>query len=192
MAADSAPPGGWLEQYRDYLRLLARLHLDPRLTGKVDPSDVVQEALLRAFRHLDQCRAETDAQRAAWLRAILANTLAELLRRYTAQQRDLAVERSLDAALEETSHRLEDWLADNQPSPGEQATRQERLLRLASALARLPEDQRTALELRHLHGQSVAAIEKIMDRTTAAVAGLLRRGLDRLRTLMEEDSCPPS
>lgn len=192
MATDSRPSSDWLEQFRDYLRLLARLHLDARLTGKVDPSDVVQEVLLRAYRHLDQCRAEENAERAAWLRAILANTLAEYVRRFTAQQRNLACERSLDAALEETSQRLEKWLADGQSSPEEQATRQERLLQLAQALALLPEDQRTALELRHLHGQSVAEIEKVMNRSNAAVAGLLRRGLNRLRTLLDEDSCPRS
>src|SRR5262245_57583764 len=164
MAAALVPSGGWLEQYRDYLRLLARLHLDPRLAGKVDPSDVVQETLLRAFRHLDQCRAGTDSQRAAWLRAILASTLAEMLRRFTALQRDLTLERSLDAALEETSHRLEDWLADDQPLPGEQATRQERLLRLASALGRLPGDRRTELEVRQLAGRSGRGLGDILGR----------------------------
>ena len=104
--------GGW----RPYLKAVAVDVLGGQVVGKVDPSDVVQETLLRAFRHQDQCRAETDAQRAAWLRAILATTLAELMRRYSAQQRDLAVERSLGAALEETSCRLEGWLAVMFPS----------------------------------------------------------------------------
>jgi RNA polymerase sigma-70 factor (ECF subfamily) len=187
MTAERGAPGGWLGKYRDYLRLLARLHLDPRLQGKVDPSDVVQEALLRAQQHLRQFRGTTEAEEAAWLRAILATTLAGLLRRFTRQQRDVFLERSLSASLDESSGRLEAWLADRRSSPSDLVARQELLLRLASALESLPEDQRTVLELRYLHGQPIAAIEQATGRSNASVAGLLRRGLERLRDLLKDE-----
>jgi RNA polymerase sigma-70 factor (ECF subfamily) len=66
--------------------------------------------------------------------------------------------------------------------------RQEQLLRLADALAQLPDDQRVALELHHLQGHSAPAIAKVMDRSTASVAGLLRRGLQTLRSLLREET----
>jgi RNA polymerase sigma-70 factor (ECF subfamily) len=187
MTVEAEVPGSWLGRYRDYLRLLARLHLDPRLQGKVDPSDAVQETLLKAKQCLGQFRGTTEGEQAAWLRAILATTLAELLRRFTRQRRDVVLERSLNASLDESSGRLEAWLADGQSSPSDRLARQEMLLRLASALEALPQDQRTVLELRYLHGQPIAAIEQTTGRSNASVAGLLRRGLDRLRELLEDD-----
>jgi RNA polymerase sigma-70 factor (ECF subfamily) len=177
--ADDAPVPGWcVERFRDYLRLLARLQLDERLRGKLDPSDVVQEALLKAHQAQAQCRGATDAERAAWLRQVLANTLADAARRYLgADKRNVELERSL----QESSARLERLLADNRSTPEEQAQGQEQLARLAEGLAALPDDQRQAVEMRHLQGVPVGEIARKMGRTRAAVAGLLRRGLDGLR-----------
>jgi RNA polymerase sigma-70 factor (ECF subfamily) len=186
MSESQGPPFGPLEQYRDYLRLLARLQVDPRLEGKIDPSDVVQETLLKAHERRGQFRGSTDPELAAWLRQILANQLAEALRRYTRQKRDVGLEQSLVVAVEQSSARLERWLADGTLGPDERASRDEQLLRMGEALAGLPDDQRAAVEMRYLQGLPVARIGELLGRTEASVAGLLRRGLDLLRERLRD------
>jgi RNA polymerase sigma-70 factor, ECF subfamily len=98
----------------------------------------------------------------------------------------VVLERSLEAAVTDSSARLERWLAADQSSPSQHAVRQEDLLRLGLAVARLPDDQRTALEMRHVQGCSLAAISQHMGRSEASVAGLIRRGLKQLREQLNE------
>jgi RNA polymerase sigma-70 factor (ECF subfamily) len=180
--ATSSQPS--LERYRSYLMLLARWHWNPRLTGKLDPSDVVQQTLVQAWQGRSGFRGETDAELKAWLRQILTRSLADLARSYGQQKRDLAKERSLDAMVSDSSARLEAWLDDQRSSPQEQAQRNELLVQLADAMGALPESQQEAVTLFHLHGMSVKEIGELMNRTPAAVASLLKRGLQTLRTAL--------
>jgi RNA polymerase sigma-70 factor (ECF subfamily) len=172
------------EEYRDYLRILARLQFDDRLRRQLDRSDVVQQTLLMAHAHRDQFRGATEAEFKAWLRAILANNLAMALRQFGRQGGDRV--QSLEAALDQSSARLEAWLVGNAPDPAQRAVSSERLARLAKVLDDLPDDQREAVTLRHLQGLSVAEVADRMGRTTASVAGLLRRGARLMRQKLDE------
>ena len=177
-----SPNHNW-ENYRDYLHLLARLQLDPRLRGKLDPSDIVQQTLVKAHQNRGQFRGRTAGEEAGWLRRILVNTLIDAARKF---QRELDLEHDFERVIGESSARLEAWLSADQSSPSEVVGRHEQMLELATALARLPEDQRTAVELHHLRDASVAEIAARLGRSEASVAGLLRRGLQNLRTLLHD------
>jgi RNA polymerase sigma-70 factor (ECF subfamily) len=175
-----------LPEFRDYLLLLARAQVGVRLQGKLDASDLVQQTLLEAHRDRDQFRGATCGDLAAWLRQILARNLANAARDLGREKRRLSREQSLELELEASSVRLEACLIDAGLSPSEEATRNEQLLRLSSALWGLPPGQREAVELRHLHGWSLNDIAAHLGRTPAAVAGLLHRGLSELRKLLTE------
>jgi RNA polymerase sigma-70 factor (ECF subfamily) len=175
-----------VESFRAYLMLLARLQLGDQFRGKLDASDLVQQTLLDAHRQRQQFRGRTAAEMAAWLRRMLACNLADAQRALRREKRDLARERSLEAALEQSSGCLEAWLAAEQSSPSEQAVRGEQLARLAEALESLPEAQREALVRHYWHGKTLAAVAAELGRTPAAIAGLLQRGLRTLRTLLSE------
>lgn len=173
-----------VESYQSYLLLLARLQLAPDFQGKLDPSDLVQQTMLKGHECRDQFRGSSHAEQLAWLRAILANTLTDAIRKLA--PRGGMRERSLEAGLEHSSRRLEAILAADQTSPSQKVIRREQLLRLADALAQLPEDQRQAVELRHLQGVATAEIAQRMNRSVAAVGGLLQRGLRALRGSLGE------
>lgn len=170
------------EQFRPYLRLLARLQLHRRLQAKVDASDIVQQTMLQAHQARAGFRGTTEAEQAAWLRQILARNLAHLVRDFGRDKRDCSREQSLQASLDQSSARLEAFLAAEQSSPSLRAARNEDLLRMAGALEQLPDAQRQAVELHYWAGLTVAQIGETLGRSPSAVAGLLHRGLSALRT----------
>ena len=172
-----------LESFRNYLLLLARTRLGGRLRSKLDPADLVQQTLTRAFERRDQFRGSSDEQRAAWLRTLLAHETVDALRKHV---RPDGAERSLEAALEQSSARLEAFLAADQSSPSGRVQKHERLLRLADALEALPFDQRRAIEMKHLQGLPLVDVARQMSRTVPAVAGLLQRGMRALRLELGE------
>jgi RNA polymerase sigma-70 factor (ECF subfamily) len=176
-----------LETYRRDLRLLANRRLHRRLRAKLDPSDVVQETFLRAHKSHGKFRGGTGEELAAWLRRILANCLARVARDFYGRRRDVFREQSLQPVTDGSSGDLEAGLASIESSPSERAIQRERVLRLAEALTELPEDQREVVVLHHCHGWTLSRVARHMDRSFASVAGLLRRGLARLRETLKDD-----
>jgi RNA polymerase sigma-70 factor (ECF subfamily) len=168
------------EQYREYLRLLASQLLARRFRGKVDPSGIVQETLWEAHREIARGIDVPSGERLAWMRRILANNLADEVRRFTAEKRDIGREVSLQQAIEQSSQQLEVWLARELP-PGSAIAHDEQLLRLVASLAKLPEAQREALIQHYWTGSTLVEIAAQMERTRDAVAGLIKRALRQLR-----------
>jgi RNA polymerase sigma-70 factor, ECF subfamily len=177
MSTDSNVTDESIGRFREYLRRIAQAELGCQYMSKLDPSDLVQQTLLDAHQKLEQFRGTSDRERAAWLREIFSNNLADVFRALNRQKRDVSRERS--------SARLEAWL-EGLPSPSvREAEENEQLLRLAWALSELPDEQHAAVELHHLLGLSLAETSRKLGRTEASVAGLVRRGLARLRELLD-------
>jgi RNA polymerase sigma-70 factor (ECF subfamily) len=179
-----APPR--LERFRNYLRLLAEIELSPHLRVKEDASDIVQQSLLEAHRDLPNYRGQTDAELVGWLKTILARNILNVARHYGTQKCDVSREQPVAERLEKSSARLENFLACEQTSPSQQAMHNEQLIQLSDGLALLLDGERTAIVLKHIQGWTLSQISAHLGRPTDAVAGLLKRGLKKLRIHLQD------
>jgi RNA polymerase sigma-70 factor (ECF subfamily) len=176
-----------LESYRNYLKLLARTGIKDALRGKADPSDLVQETLLKAHQRFGQFRGQTEAELVAWLRQILARNLADLARRFRgAAARQVAREQSLEDVLAASSAALGNLIAGAGPSPSQSAQRRELGVVLADALAELSADHHEVLVLRSLDELEWEEVGQRMGRSPGAARMLWARALKELRPLIEK------
>jgi RNA polymerase sigma-70 factor (ECF subfamily) len=181
------PPADFaVERFRGYLLHLARQRWPRRLQAQEDPSDLVQQTLKEAHEHRDQFRGTSDAELAGWLQTMLVHNLRDHLDRIERAKRDFRRERPLQHASDDSASGPQAQLFAEQSSPSQQVMMQEQSKRLADSIARLPAAQREAVTLHHLERLSSTAVAQRMGRSEDAVAGLLRRGLKRLRELMSE------
>ena len=187
LAGDAAALGQLLQLYRNYLALLARLNIDARLQGKVDASDLVQETFLKAHRNFGQFRGNTEEELVSWLRQILTNNLANLVRHYLGlKRRDVRLERQLAAEMDRSSRLMDGGLIAPGSSPSRQVSRREQAVLLADVLKQLPADYREVLILRHLEGLTFAQVAQRLGRTEDSVQKLWVRALARLRRSLGE------
>ncbi|WP_161604561.1 sigma-70 family RNA polymerase sigma factor [Roseiconus nitratireducens] len=180
-----------LERYRGYLRVLTEMKLNPLLRKKVDISDVVQITLTRAHRSLNTFHGQSETELRAWLRAILNHQVINLAKMYTAAKRDIRREISIDEVLHRSTTLLLPELAAEQSTPSGRMIRQELADQLADAMATLLPDERAAITFKYIDGWKVNEIAEELGRSSDAIAGLLRRGIKKLRrqiAMILEDS----
>jgi RNA polymerase sigma-70 factor (ECF subfamily) len=183
-AGDSQALGQLLEACRDHLRRLAERQVTGRVAVRADASDVVQQALLEAHRAIGQFQGSAEPEWLAWLGRILDRAVARVIRDHALlQKRNVRRERSLEPAGDSSG--LAGHLAGHS-TPSVRVARGEEQECLQRALGALPPDQREAIRLRHLEELPLAEIAQRLGRSPAATAGLIKRGLQALRRLLNE------
>jgi RNA polymerase sigma-70 factor (ECF subfamily) len=181
--------------YRNYLRMLVRTGLGPRLRERVELSDVVQEALVEVVRQFPQFTGQNEAALVGWLRRLVGQKLADLGRYHNRAKRAAeAAALPLDAPWEPSGPaqadggpgaRLLDVLALSQTSPSEAASRRELIVLLADALADLPDAEAEVLWLYHADGLSFEAIGARLGLSRKVVRGIWARGLKHLKRTLD-------
>jgi RNA polymerase sigma-70 factor (ECF subfamily) len=186
-AGDSSALGQALEPYRKRLRRMIALRIDRRLQGRVDPSDIVQEAYIDAARRIGEYTANSQVPFYLWLRVLAGQRLVDEYRRHLGTQaRDVAREFTLfhGTMPEPTSAALAAQLLGRWTTPSEAAMRAERRLRLQAALNQMDRIDREILALRHFeqmtNGEVAAAL--MLDKSAASKRYV--RALTRLKDIL--------
>ena len=174
---DAQALGKLLDSFRPYVRMIVRGRQDPRLQGRLDESDFVQDALLEAHRSFVSFRGNTVAELAAWLRQIVVRTAGHTIRGFAG-----TAKRNLDCECP-GGDALDGLAISPAESPSDQAIRHEEAASLAEALSLLPDDMQQVLLGRHLDGLSHAELARALGRSETAVRMLYLRALRRLREL---------
>ena len=184
-AGSTAALGRLLELYRNYLELLARSQLGPRLQVRVSPSDLVQETLAKACERFAQFAGETESELLAWLRRIFTRQLLDQARHNRRGRRDVGREESLERLLAQSDLLVQKALAPHLSTPSVRIARREQAVLIADAIAGLPSDYRDVLLYRHMHELPFDEVAVRMNRSAGAVRMLWVRGLERLNELLE-------
>lgn len=173
-----------LDRHRDRLLRMVSVRLDPRLAPRVDPSDVVQEALVHADRKLTDYLRDRPVPFYPWLRRIAWERLVKCHRRHTTRRRDVGREFRgpvlSDASVSELAGR---FVAPGS-SPSRIVERRELIGRARVALQQLSERDREVLVLRYLEHLSTADTAAVLEITPGAAKLRHLRALDRLRQIM--------
>ena len=186
-AGEPAALNDLFARHRERLVRMVQMRLDWRLQGRVDASDVIQDACLEAARRLPDYLREPRMPLFLWLRFLVGERLLIVHRRHLgAKARDARREVSLyqDALPEASSAALAAQLLGQHTSPSEAAVRAERLLRLQEAINRLDMLDREVLSLRHFEQLSRRETAQVLGIEEAAAAKRYIRALQRLKDIL--------
>jgi RNA polymerase sigma-70 factor, ECF subfamily len=181
--------GELLEQYRNYLRILASTQLDRRLRQRLNASDLVQEAMMAAYRDFHDFRGDSEGEFISWLRQILANCRNRAIETHLqARKRDVRREFAQPAALaNDMGDRLSplDLVADQGGTPSEIFRRGERASLLTEQLAKLKPEYQEVIVYRNLQGLSFDEIAERTGKKSGCVRMLWLRAIERFKKVCE-------
>ncbi len=181
--------GELFAQHRERLRRMVQLRLDRRLNGRVDASDVIQEAYIDATQRFPDYQANPEVSPFVWLRFLTTQKLAQLHRFHLGTQaRDAGREVSIDAGgrLEASSAALAAKLAGRFSSPSNAANRAELRQQIQDALNSMEEFDREILALRHFEQLDNNETAQVLDIETQTAYKRYVRAIRRLKDSLDD------
>jgi RNA polymerase sigma-70 factor (ECF subfamily) len=183
-----------LGEFREPLRKVIGLRLDPAVARRVDASDIVQDVLVEAHQRLVEYLTKPDMPFHLWLRHLAQDRIIDTHRRHRlAQRRSVDREQPIarPAWADESSVSLVAQLIDTERTPTSEAIRIELQRRLNTAIDQLSDDDREIILMRHHESLSNQEVAHALQLTEAAASMRYLRALRRLRTVLVPDGQEP-
>ena len=177
-AGETVALGRLLDLHRDYLRGLAVQQLAPKLKGRLDGSDIVQQTCLSVHKQIGEFAGAQPAEFVAWLRQIHERNIRNAIRHQLQTQK-----RSIDR--EELLERHD--LADQESTPSQIIIGDEQAARLRAAMQHLPEDERECVRLRYFENWTLPQIGGHLNLTLDAVVWLMKRSMKHLKEHLKDE-----
>jgi RNA polymerase sigma-70 factor, ECF subfamily len=187
-AGDQQAVAALFDRYRDRLRKMVRLRLDRRISGRIDASDVLQDAYLDVARRFPEYAAAPAVPFYVWVRALAGQRLVDLHRRHLgAQMRDAGQEVSLyrGALPAASSASLAQQLLAGLTSPTQAAVRAEMQVRLQEALNSMDPIDREVVVLRHFEELTNVEAADVLGIETSAASKRYIRAIRRLKAILD-------
>jgi RNA polymerase sigma-70 factor (ECF subfamily) len=182
---DLAEFGRQFDEHRARLLAMLKRRIDPRLQGRLDPDDILQETFIGAQRKWKTFLEKQSVSTYAWLYRIALDCLIEQYRKATRSPRDLRREVTWP---EESEVALVMGLVDTGTRPSEAALRHEVKRRMEHALGLLPVSDREILWMRHFDQLSYQEIADVLGITRNATGVRYVRSIERLRRFWQDSS----
>lgn len=186
-SGDQAAMAELFDRYRKRLRQMVRLRLDRRLQGRVDPSDVLQDAYLEASQRLSAYGEKEDLPFFLWLRLVVGQKLTDLHRHHLGvQMRDANRDVSIyhGGMPEATSFAIAAQLLGRMSTPSRAAMRAEAKLEIQEALNCMDTIDREVLTLRHFEMLTNAETAQVLELSPAAASNRYVRALKRMKQIL--------
>ena len=190
---DTRQLGEVLEGFRGRLERMVSLRLDPRLRGRIEPRDVLQETFVEVVQRLEEYLADPDMDFFLWVRFLAGQKLLQLHRTHLgAAARDARREVPLLRRVPDASSLVvASAILDLSGTPSRAAMKSEREEALAEALDRMSETDREVLVLRHFEQLGNTEIAGLLEISPSAASQRYFRALAHLREILEELNLSP-
>jgi len=191
-AGDHSVLGRLLNEFQNLLRARARESFDVRLRGRISESDLVQMTLMTAAEGFPAFRGQSEAELVAWLKAILAQHMAATARWHLrTQKRSAGKEVTFEGVAAGSQSATEGGTsafapAANGLTPSRYLMQEELRERIGAAIAELPWEQQEAVRLKFIDEWTLPEIAEFLGKTERAVAGLVARGMKRLKDVLRD------
>ncbi len=186
---DESAKAQLLMRHQDRLKRMIAVFLDPRVSPRVDPSDVLQETLVAAAKRMKNYQHNMPGGFYPWLRQIAKDRIIDAHRCHIR-----AGKRSVEREIRDPSYmsaasasRLADRMVSNETSPSAHAGKKERRGKILAALNLLPDSYRELLLMRYMEQLSVKEISAVLCDTESAIKSRLWRALEKMNSMVDSE-----